>query len=197
MFTMAERIIIRQGSRILTPKEYAKLRENLDPNFGYRIISDVLLNTGLRIVEFWNLSKHKEWYHGSARVIDLPAAGACKKPKCKKTDRTIKLTANGCKALDTFFGMELEFRDRTAMREALIRAAIKAGFGKEGINPKMFRKCLVSWLVECRKDLGIDSLEITATMGHSQDTMIDNYLGIGFGKDDHIDMLEFLKGWSG
>jgi integrase len=191
---MAERIIIRQGSRILTPKEYAKLRENLDPNFGYRIISDVLLNTGLRIVEFWNLSKHKEWYHGSARVIDLPAAGACKKPKCKKTDRTIKLTANGCKALDTFFGME---RDRTAMREALIRAAIKAGFGKEGINPKMFRKCLVSWLVECRKDLGIDSLEITATMGHSQDTMIDNYLGIGFGKDDHIDMLEFLKGWSG
>jgi integrase len=197
MFTMAERIIIRQGSRILTPKEYAKVRENLDPNFGYRIISDVLLNTGLRIVEFWNLSKHKEWYHGSARVIDLPAAGACKKPKCKKTDRTIKLTANGCKALDTFFGMEIEFRDRTAMREALIRAAIKAGFSKEGINPKMFRKCLVSWLVECRKDLGIDSLEITATMGHSQDTMIDNYLGIGFQKEDHADMLEFLKGWSG
>jgi integrase len=192
---MAERIIIRQGSRILTPKEYAKLRENLDPNFGYRIIADVLLNTGLRIVEFWNLTKHKEWYHGSARLIDLPAAGACKKPKCKKKDRTIKLTANGCKALDTLFGMEIEFRDRTAMREALIRAAIKAGLGREGINPKMFRKCLVSWLVECRKDINIDSVDITVNMGHSEDTMIENYLGIGFGKPDHDDMLVFLKGW--
>jgi len=194
---MTERVIIRQGSRILTPNEYSKLRENLDPNFGYRIICDVLLNTGLRVVEFWNLTKHKEWYHGSQRLIDLPAIGACKKPKCKKTDRTIKLTANGCKALDTLFGMGLQFRDRTAMREALIRAAVKAELGKEGINPKMFRKCLASWLVECRKEIGIDSLEITASMGHSEDTMLEHYLGFGFTKTDHIDMIEFLKGWNG
>lgn len=192
-----ERIIIRNGSRILTPKQYARLRENLDPNFGYRIVADVLLNTGLRIVEFWNLTKHREWYHSSARVIDLPAAGACKKPKCKKTDRTIKLTVGGCKALETLFNAEIDFRDRTAMREALLRASVKAGLGKQGINPKMFRKCLASWLVECRKDLGIDSLEITASMGHGQDTMIEYYLGFGFQKEDHADMLEFLKGWNG
>lgn len=194
---MTERIIIRNGSRILTPKEYARLRENLDPNVGYRIIIDCLLNTGLRIVEFWNLSKHKEWYHGSARLIDLPASGACKKPKCKRTDRTIKLTAGGCRALDMLFGSELDFRDRTAMREALIRAAVKAGLGKEGINPKMFRKLLISWLFECRKDLGIDSADITVSMGHSEDTMIDNYLGIGFQPEDHADMVAFLKGWGG
>lgn len=194
---MTDRIIIRNGSRILTPKEYARLRENLDPNVGYRIITDCLLNTGLRVVEFWNLSKHKEWYHASARVIDLPAAGACKKPKCKTTDRTIKLTVGGCRALDLLFGSELQFRDRTAMREALLRASVKAGLGKDGINPKMFRKCLVSWLVECRKDIGIDSVDITANMGHSEDTMIDHYLGIGFQREEHLDMLEFLKGWNG
>jgi hypothetical protein len=194
---MAERIISRKGSRILTPKEYARFRDQLDPNFGYRIVADCLLNTGLRVVEFWNVAKHKDWYHSSARLIDLPAIGACKKPKCKTTDRTIKLTVGGCKALDLLYGTELEFRDRTAMREAFIRAAIKAGLGREGINPKMLRKCLVSWLVECRKDLGIDSLEITASMGHSEDTLIDHYLGVGFTKEDHADMLEFLKGWNG
>lgn len=192
---MAERIIVRNGSRILTPKEYAQLREALDPNVGYRIIADCLLNTGLRVVEFWNLSKHKEWYHSSARVIDLPASGACKKPKCKTSDRTIRLTVGGCKALDSFYNSELEFRDRTAMREALIRAAIKSGLGKTGINPKMFRKCLVSWLVECRKDMRIDSVDVTASMGHSEDTMIGNYLGMGFQPQDHADMLVFLKGW--
>jgi integrase len=192
---MTERIIIRNGSRILTPKEYSKFREALDPNVGYRIIADCLLNTGLRVIEFWNLSKHKEWYHSSSRVIDLPKEGACKKPKCKKTDRTIRLTSGGCKALDTFFAAELEFRDRKSMRDAFIRAAIKSGLGEKAINPKMLRKCLVSWLVESRRELGIDSLEITASLGHSEDTMIENYLGIGFSREDHMDMVTFLKGW--
>jgi integrase len=192
---MTERIIVRNGSRILTPKEYAKLREHLDPNFGYRIICDCLLNTGLRVVEFWNLSKHKDWYHASARVIDLPASGACKKPKCKTSDRTIKLTVGGCKALDLMFGSELEFRDRTAMREALLRAAAKAGLDKKGINPKMFRKILISWLFACRKELGIDSIDITVNMGHSEDTMIDHYLGINFTQEDKNDIIAYLKGW--
>jgi len=192
-----ERVIVRQGSRILVPKEYAKLREALDPNFGYRIIFDVLLNTGMRVVEFWYLVDHPDIYHASARVIDLPAAGACKKPKCKTTDRTIRLTAGGCKAVETLFNAEIRFRDRTAMREAMRRAAVKAGLGVEGINPKAPRKWLASWLVECRKELGFDSLDITASMGHSEETMIEHYLGFAFSKEDHVDMIDFLKGWGG
>lgn len=190
-----ERIVVRKGSRILVPKQFYRIREKLDPNVGYRMIIDVLINTGLRVVEFWNVANNPEWYHSSARVIDLPAIGACKKPKCKSTDRTIKLTANGCKALDVFFGANLDFRDRNSMRDALLRAATKADLGVTGINPKMFRKCLASWLVECRKDLGIDSMDITVSLGHSEDTMIEHYLGIGFSKEDHADMVEFLKGW--
>lgn len=194
---MDNRIIIRNGSRILTPKEYRSFRECLDPNIGYRIVADCLLNTGMRIVEFWAFAKHKEWYHPSSRVIDLPKEGACKKPKCKKKDRTIRLTAAGCRAIDAFFLAEIEFKDRVSMRDAFIRAAEKAGLGNEGINPKMLRKIFISWAFECRKDLGIDSTDITASMGHSEDTMIDNYLGIGFSKEDHEDMKEFLKGWNG
>lgn len=187
-----ERIIIRNGSRIITPKQYERLRAELKPE--YRIMTDVLIHTGLRIVEFWNLKKNRHWYHRSARVIDLPAIGACKKPKCKRTDRTIRLSDKAINALDRLFEDELDFKDRNSWRGVLIRAAGRSGLGIEGINPKMFRKTLISMLVECRKDLGIDSLEISACMGHSQDTMIDNYLGI-FQKEDHSDILEFLKGW--
>jgi integrase len=195
-FAMNERIVIRKGSRIFTPKQYRQFREALDPNGGYRIILDVLVNTGLRIVEFWYVARHPECYHASARVIDLPKAGAAKKPKAKTTDRTIQLTAAGCKALETLYASEIGFRDRTSMREAFIRAAKKVGVGVEGINPKMCRKWLVSWLFECRKDLGIDSADITANMGHGEDVMIQNYLGI-FSIDDHQDILGFLKGWGG
>ena len=186
--------MVRNGSRIFTQNEYRKFREALDPNCGYRIILDAMVNTGLRITEFWYVSKHPECYHASARVIDLPKVGAAKKPKAKTTDRTIRLTAQGCRALETLYSSGVVFRDRTSMREAFIRAAIKSGLGADGINPKMCRKWLVSWLFECRKDLGIDSADITANMGHGEDVMIQNYLGI-FSQEDHSDILGFLKGW--
>lgn len=192
---MSSRIIIRQGARILTPKEYDKLREQLDPNIGYRLIIDALLNTGLRVVEFWSLTQNQHWYHSSSRVIDLPAIGAAKKAKSSKKDRTIRLTEAGCKSLDTLFAVGVNFRERDAMGNALKRAAIKAGLGGNGICPKMFRKMLASWLVACRKDFGIDTLDITANMGHDEKTLRDHYMGIGFAAEDHEDMVKFLKGW--
>lgn len=192
---MQERVIIRQGARILTPAQYFRLRDNLDPNVGYRLITDALLHTGLRVVEFWALVDHPEWYHASSRVIDLPAEGAAKKEKTSKKDRTIRLTADGCKALELVFGCQIEFRERGAMRKALKRAAEKAGLGTKGITPKMFRKMLASWLVEIRKDIGIDAIEITANMGHDEKTLRDHYLGIGFSNQEHSEMLDFLRGW--
>jgi hypothetical protein len=33
-------------------------------------------------------------------------------------------------------------------------------------------------------------------MGHGEDVMIQNYLGI-FSPDDHADIMAFLKGWGG
>lgn len=190
---MTERIIIRQGCRILAPAQYLKLTSHL--NEAYRLITDAMLNTGLRTVEFWALAEHPEWYHPSSRVIDLPKEGAAKKAKSAKKDRTIRLTAGGCKSLDALFGAKIEYRDRDAMRKALRRAGIAAGFGAKGIMPKMFRKMLASWLTECRKELGIDTLDITANMGHEEKTLRDHYLGIGWSKEEHNDMLEFLRGW--
>jgi len=191
-----ERLLIRNGSRILTPAQHYRLREALDPNGGYRIIIDGLINTGARVVEFWKIVKNPQWYHASRRLIDLPSIGACKKPMCTQTDRTIKLTERGCAALDIIYSSEIEYRDPASMNQALKRAAKKAGFEHvEGINSKMYRKILISWLIECRKDLGIDSSDIQASMGHTEDTMIASYLGIGFDEQEHADMLAFVKGW--
>lgn len=200
-----QRIIIRNGSQILTPQQYQKLRSELPAE--YRVFTDVLITTGLRIVEFWSLKKNKHWYHRSAKVIDLPKEGAAKKPQCKTTDRTVRLSDRAIDALDKLFSDDWDVKDRNSFRGALYRAADRAGLpgkrfykdekliGVEGINPKMFRKCIISHLVECRKDFGIDSLDITASMGHSEDTMIQNYLGIGFSKEAHDAMVEFHKGW--
>lgn len=193
---MTNRIIIRQGARILTPSEYYKLREQLDPNIGYQIISDVLINTGLRIVEFWALADNPHWYHASSRVIDLPEEGCAKKAKCEVVNRTIHLTEAGCKAVETMFAVKPKFRDADAMGRALKRAAVKAGLGDKGITSKMFRKILASLLVDCRKELGIDTLEICANLGHDERTLRKHYYGV-FSKEDHPGNLEFVKGWSG
>ena len=192
---MTERIIIRQGSRILTPKQYERLKNELDPNLGYRLVVMALMNSGLRVVEFWGVVNNPHWYHSSSRVIDLPPGGSVTKGRSTITERTVRLTEEGCKAFDTLFAAGINYRERGAMGKALKRAAVKAGLGSKGINPKMFRKMLVSWLVECRDDLHIDSLDITASMGHTQEILRKHYLGVGFSPQDHADMIIFLKGW--
>jgi hypothetical protein len=188
-----KRDLIRNGSRILVPSEFRALREALNPE--YRMIVDGLIHTGARGVEFWAIVKHPEWFHAGRRIIDLPKAGAAKKSKMKYTDRTIKLTVNGVYAMQNIYTNGINFKSRSALNQALKRAAVRIGVSPIGINSKCFRKILISWLVEIRKDKGIDSLDITSSMGHTKDTMMEHYLGMGFSRSEHDDMLDFLKGW--
>jgi hypothetical protein len=191
-----ERYLVRSGSRVLVPSQWEKIREQLDPNGGYRQIFDGLLHTGARIVEFWQIVENPQWYHASRRIIDVPAAGACKKPQCKSTDRTIRLSVRGALVMDLIYATGIEHRDPSSMQQALKRAALKAGYDDtDALNSKMFRKMLVSYLVECKRDLGIDGDDIRASMGHNAQTMIEDYLGCAFDEREHSDMLPYLKGW--
>jgi len=190
----SERILVRNGSRILVPTQFYDLRMHL--NSDYKKIVDGLLNTGARVTEFWYIVKNPQNYHASKRLIDLPAIGACKKPKCKTTDRTIILSARGVRAMDTIYAEEIGYRDPTCIQKALKRAAKKAGFTTtDGINSKMFRKMLVSWLLASRKELGIDALDIRLSMGHSTDVMVEDYAGTKFADNERKDMITFLSGW--
>jgi integrase len=192
-------IILKQGGRILFPSDYEKLRVQM-PQY-YQIICDAFLLSGLRPVEFERFQS--SWYRGSRRVIVLPK-GACLKEKCEFKERTITLSLAGCDAFDKLTTVMIKHKGkeipviqmlpkRVAFRDALLRYAKLAGIPPEGITPKMFRKTLVSWLVACYPE---KSLYIQASMGHNQDTIVKNYLGLGFPRDE-IDLMrsKYLNEW--
>jgi integrase len=168
----------------------------------YQIICDAALLSGLR--PDCELQRFDPaWYSGSRRRISLPD-GACLKDMCKFKNRQVILSLAGCDAMDKLVKTTVKFKrkdvpvlsrlpKRVAFRDALIRYAKSAGIGTEGITPKMFRKTLVSWLVACYPD---KSLYIQASMGHDADTIVENYLGIGFTKDE-IELIKtkYLNEW--
>jgi integrase len=186
--------IVKDGTRVLTPKEYLKLKENMDPH--YICICDVLLHTGMRISEFARFSTHPEWYDAHRRCIELPTA-AIKKQKTVYKTRQVNLTKEGCDAIKHFQKMmsdNMKIPSRQAMVGVLCRAAIYANLpdGDRGICPKMFRKTLVSWLMKTTPER---MFEIAANMGHTLAVMQVNYTNLSFAKDDQDDIRKFLKGW--
>jgi len=192
-------IILKQGARVLFPTDYIKLHEQMP--IYYQIICDASLLSGMRPIE---LSRFQpSWYRGSRRVIVLPK-GACLKDKCEYKERTITLSLAGCDAFDRLVSEKIKFKGkeipayemipkRVAFRDALIRYAKLAGIGTEGITPKMFRKTLVSWLIACYPE---KSMYIQASMGHTSDTIVNNYLGLGFPRVE-IDLMRnvYLNEW--
>jgi integrase len=192
-------IILKQGARVLFPDDYEKLRAQMPPY--YQIICDAMLLSGMRPVEFERFQP--SWYRGSRRVIVLPKE-SCLKQKCKFKERTIRLSLAGCDAFDRLTTAMIKFKGkeipayqmlpkRVAFRDALIRYAKLAGIGADGMSPKMFRKTLVSWLVACYPE---KSLYIQASMGHDGDTIVNNYLGLGFTNEQISSMrTKYLNEW--
>jgi integrase len=186
--------IVKQDTRVLTPGEYAKLKEKLSPE--YICICDVLLHTGMRMPEFIKFSQHPEWYDVRRRCIELPTAAIRKKKTIYKT-RQVNLTLAGCIAVDHFFKMlrdNMKIPSRQAMLGTLCRAAVEAQLpeGDKGICPKMYRKTLVSWLMKAMPE---KMFEIAANMGHTLAVMQANYTNLSFAREDLEDIRKFLKGW--
>jgi integrase len=192
-------IILKQGTRILFPTDYELMREHM-PRY-YQLICDVNLLTGFRPVELSRFDP--TWYRASRRVIQLPA-DACLKERCKYKSRTITLSLAGSDAMDLFVSEKVPHKKkevyayemipkRTAFGDALKRYAVLAGIGDEGICPKMFRKTLVSWLIACYPE---KQAYIQASMGHDGDTIVNNYLGLGFTRE-HLDAMKmkYLNQW--
>ena len=110
----------------------------------------------------------------------------------------------GCDAFDKLVSEKVKFKgkevfayqmmpQRVAFRDALKRYAELAGIGAEGINPKMFRKTMVSWLVACYPE---KTLAIQSSMGHDADTIVHNYLGMVFTREQMDTMrIKYLNEW--
>ena len=60
-------------------------------------------------------------------------------------------------------------------------------------NLEMFRKTLVSWLIACYPE---KQIYIQSSMGHDGETIVNNYLGLGFTREqtDHM-RLKYLYDW--
>lgn len=194
MFSADSKAIVKDGTRVLTPREHFRIKEYLNPE--YNAIIDVLLHTGMRMPELIGFSKHQEWYDARRRCIELPRAVIRKKKNMYKT-RQVNLTLDGCKAVEHFQAMiagNMKIPSRQAMVGTLSRAAVDSGLpeGDRGICPKMYRKTLVSWLM---KTFPERMFEIAANMGHTLEVMQMHYTNLSFAREDHEDIRKFLKGW--
>lgn len=153
----------------------------------YPLMCDMLMHTGMRIVEAQALKP--EMYRASRHVI---ADVKCNKVKSKSANRTIMLSLPGCDAVEAWLKSGLAVPSRISMGETLRRYARISGIGAEGITPKMFRKTLASWLIACYPE---QTLYIAKSMGHDLNTLQKHYLGIGFQRSEIEMMRELLKGW--
>lgn len=185
------KIIMRQDTRILTPREWDRMRRHLSAK--YMLICDVVLMTGMRWEEFWDLLDHPEWFEPSRKCIDLPKS-AIKKVKAIYKERTIRLTVDGCDAVKALIraNSSISYTDRASVGAVLKLAARKSGIGDTGIAPKMFRKTLVSWLIACYPE---QAFTISASIGHDLETMRIHYTNLSFERRDVEDMRKFLQGW--
>jgi integrase len=186
--------IVKDETRVLTPKEYLKLKKCLPPR--YIAISDVLLHTGLRMPELIRFAEHPEWYDARRHCIELPTKAIRKKKTVYKT-RQVNLTVEGCKAVEHLQKMikdNMVIPSRQAMIGVLCRAAVEAELpdGDRGICPKMYRKTIVSWLMKVMPE---KMFEIAGSMGHTLEVMQIHYTNLALERDDVVDIREFLKGW--
>jgi len=207
--------IIKQNTRILTPSDYESLRAAMVAPH-YPVICDAMLLSVMRPVEFKRFQP--DWYKASRHTIKLPN-GACLKQKCEFKERTINLSMPGCDAFDQLVSAQVKYKGKmvsvldlrpekvsfgdTLKRYAIAAKLSEATITKEdgtpytgsdaGISPKMFRKTLVSWLVAIYPE---KALYIQASMGHSEDTIVQNYLGLGFTREEmEVMRSKYLVGW--
>ena len=210
-------VIIKQNTRIFTPSEYESLRAAMDAPH-YPLICDCLLLSGMRPIEFSRFQL--DWYKASRRIIKLPK-GACLKTRCEYKERTINLSMPGCDVFDRLISTKFKRKGKevyafeimpkkVSFGDTLGRYAISAGLPEgtvelsgglkytgpdAGVTPKAFRKTLVSWLVACYPE---KLAYIAASMGHTPETIVKNYLGLGF-TDAEIEVMrvKYLPNWGG
>lgn len=180
----------KRSVAVLTPKEKNMIYEYLNPT--YRIRSNLLLYTGMRIAEAVFFANHPEWFRKENAAIFLPVIDGLGKERCKAKQRVIILNKNGIDAVEEFFAHKVGFAAYQNMESALRLAAQKADFDVKLISTKMFRKTAVSWLLTVYPN---QQSQIARSMGHDARTMDKHYLASGWRKPDRDDMAVEFGGW--
>lgn len=187
-------LYVSSGKRavaVLTPTQVKLIEDKL--NADYKIRTRYLMQTAMRIVEAQYVDMHRDCYRKDHSAIFLPKVEGMGKARCTITNRVVMLSESGIKAVEDFFEKNTHLPVYQSMEPALKLAAKEADFDTRYITTKMYRKTMVSWLINCYPELESKILHFA---GHDQTTMRGHYLSYGFRKEDVKDMRDALKGWS-
>lgn len=183
-------------TRILTPKEYNRLRDGLlKPH--HKIMFDGLLYTGMRLEEFWRFIDHIDWFSQDRMCIHLPK-GSSLKVKAKMQERDVNLSSLGTRVvrdlIDAIKRGDVRKVSNRAWNDLLKRAAMRAKFNPKGFTPKTTRKTWTSWLMSTYPE---DGLRIAANAGHDTATMQKHYMNTPFSPEERTAIKMHVQGWNG
>ena len=193
---MMGEIILKNGTRILTPGEVDSL---LDSLCKYRKcwhkwyeIFNALLYTGMRYVELQRFHKHPEWFLKERMVIHLPRE-ASRKKKRVYPERYVYLSSQGMVHINNFIKYVDEVPSRDLANKILVYAGANS-IGEKGLSVKTFRKTWESWLVASYPNaIPI----IMMSQGHTDRVSIMHYLNIPFTGEERSSIKIRTAGWSG
>jgi integrase len=179
--------------------EYFKLDRKMIP--GHRLLFKVLLLTGMRHVEMERfVDLGLIWYEQRRSSIVIPEEEVLK-VRVKVRRRNIPLSDAGIVAVEELAALwdsqhekhKIQLAHRASWGGSIHLAAAKAGLPRpETITPKCTRKTWESWLLATYPQ---SEAMIALAMGHTANTAIKHYVGLGFSGWEIGEIKDFTKGF--
>ena len=185
------------SSRVLTPSEADQMRSVISKPSS-RILFDLMLYTGLRLVEVKQLRDNPAIFDHERRTITIRSG----KVKASQLSRNVCLSDKGLVAVQEYLKNPSVPSSSTVWQQNLIRWGQRARLqhvpGQEetnnpnGLTVRTTRKSWESWLLEAYPDKIIN---ITLSQGHTETTALRHYFNISFTTAEKEAIKEQTKGW--
>jgi integrase len=186
------------GSRVLTPIEADAIRAVIEKPSS-RALFDVLLYTGLRLVEVKQLRDNPNIFDSERKTLTIRSG----KAKATQKRRNVCLSDRGLVAVQEYLKNPSVPNSPSAWQMNLIRWAQRAHLvaipGQEqsnnpaGITVRTTRKSWESWLLEAYPE---NIVKITLSQGHTETTALRHYFNISFLEEEKEAIKEQVKGWA-
>lgn len=186
------------SSRVLTPSEADQMRAVISKPSS-RILFDLMLYTGLRLVEVKQLKDNPNIFDQERRTITIRSG----KVKASQLSRNVCLSDRGLVAVQEYLKNPSVPSSSTVWQQNLIRWGQRARLqhvpGEEdtnnpnGLTVRTTRKSWESWLLSAYPE---KLPYITLSQGHSETTSLRHYLNISFMPAEKDAIKEQVKGWA-
>jgi len=186
------------SSRLLVPDEANKIRDRIEKP-SLRALYDLLLYTGLRLVEVKQLAENPAIFDPDRRTITIKSG----KTRASQLSRNVCLSDKGLEAVVEYLKNPTVPTSPHVWQDNLIRWSRRAGLpdlpGREGsanptgITVRTTRKSWESWLLSAYPDKVIN---ITLSQGHTETTALRHYFNISFTPAERAAIKDETRGWS-